>query len=130
MRIGKRIASGATALALAGAGVIGLGAGSASANSSICTGYRTTYGAIVRFCVYASGTGAEMDWNIDTSLASTDERMYFNLTSSCYGTNDTVNDFQQRSGRLIVSCTPPFKGSSYSTESGRLTGSASTPWIY
>ncbi|MEV5952084.1 hypothetical protein [Streptomyces sp. NPDC051993] len=74
--------------------------------------------------------GAHLGWSIGLEYARTDERMNFTLSSSCYNSGISVNDFQQHTGDLYVTCSGPFQGSFTSTESGKPSGGASTGWFF
>ncbi|MEV0535907.1 hypothetical protein [Kitasatospora sp. NPDC050463] len=132
MNIVKRLTTGAVALGLAGAGVVA-GAGAAQAGTS-CSYYRTTHNAVVSMCVttYADHSGGYLHWSIDTTAASTDERMYFTVQDGggC-SSSGNYNDWQQRDGYLYTFCGTPVRASSYSTESGANSsgGTHYTSWV-
>ncbi|MEU9047331.1 MULTISPECIES: hypothetical protein [unclassified Kitasatospora] len=133
MNLGKRLAAGAAALGLAGAGLVA-GAGSASANTT-CVYYSTAYGATVGMCVntFTDQSGGYLHWTVDTSHASTDERLYFTLRSGGGCSNSgNWNDYQAKSGDVWLFCSTPLQGISYSTESGQNSsgGTHYTGWIY
>ncbi|MFG3229764.1 hypothetical protein ACGF07_33965 [Kitasatospora sp. NPDC048194] len=133
MTIGKRLAAGAAALGLAGAGLVA-GAAPASANTT-CVYYSTTHGATVGMCLntFSDRSGGYLHWTVDTSRATTDERLYFTLQSGggCSNSGDW-NDYQTHSGDVWLFCDTPLRGTSYSTESGRNSsgGTHYTGWIY
>jgi hypothetical protein len=124
----RKAAAGAVAIATALTGLVTVGAG--SANATTCARSNPTYfGAVVTLCGTSTGT---LNWSIDTSHASTDERMWFTFqddnAAGCH-TSWNVNDFQQHSGTRSNACRGPWTVSWYSTEASQgVTGSDGLTW--